>query len=50
MNSPEMKNSLNEQGMFADLHIGDVAAAAYVKGEAAKWKPVITTLGDALTR
>lgn len=50
MNSPEMKSSLNEQGMFADLHIGDVAAAAYVKGEAAKWKPVITALGDALTR
>ena len=37
---------LADQGMFADLHVGDAAAAAYVKAEAAKWKPIIAKLGD----
>jgi tripartite-type tricarboxylate transporter receptor subunit TctC len=48
MGSPEMNASLEEQGMFADLHIGDAAAGAYVRAEAAKWKPVITSLGTAI--
>lgn len=48
MDSPAMKTALDEQGMFADLHIGDVEATAYVKAEAAKWKPVIGALGDAV--
>ena len=50
MSTPAMNASLEEQGMFADLHIGDAAAGAYVKAEAAKWKPVITSLGDAIGR
>jgi tripartite-type tricarboxylate transporter receptor subunit TctC len=50
MGSPAMNASLEEQGMFADLHIGDVAAGTYVKSEAAKWKPVITSLGAAIGR
>ena len=48
MTSAAMNSSLDTQGMFADLHIGDVEAAAYVKSEAAKWKPVIDNLGAAL--
>ncbi len=50
MGSPAVNASLEEQGMFADLHIGDVAAGTYVKSEAAKWKPVITSLGAAIGR
>jgi hypothetical protein len=43
-----MAATLAEQGIFADLHIGDAAAAAYVKAETAKWKPVVAQLGTAL--
>lgn len=50
MSTPAMTTTLAEQGIFADLHIGDVAAGAYVKAEAAKWKPVIVNLGDAIGR
>jgi hypothetical protein len=32
--------------MFADLHIGQAAALAFVQAERAKWKPIIATLGD----
>lgn len=46
MNDPAVLASLNDQGMFADLHIGDAAASAYVKAEAEKWKPVIDKLGS----
>ena len=42
--------NMNEQGMFADLHIGDAAATSFVKAEAAKWAPVVGRLGDALKR
>ncbi|MCD2513401.1 Bug family tripartite tricarboxylate transporter substrate binding protein [Comamonas endophytica] len=48
MGSPAMAATLGEQGIFADLHIGDAAAAAYVKAETAKWKPVVAQLGTAL--
>jgi tripartite-type tricarboxylate transporter receptor subunit TctC len=47
MNTPAMAATLAEQGISADLHIGDAAAAAYVKAEAAKWKPVVAQLGGA---
>lgn len=50
MGTPAMVASLAEQGIFADLHIGDAAAGAYVKAEAAKWQPVIANLGDAIER
>lgn len=48
MGSPAMAATLAEQGIFADLHIGDAAASSYVKAEAAKWKPVVAQLGTAL--
>jgi len=47
MGSPAMAATLAEQGIFADLHIGDAAASAYVKAETAKWKPVVAQLGGA---
>ncbi len=48
MNTPAMAATLAEQGISADLHIGDAAASAYVKAEAAKWKPVVAQLGTVL--
>lgn len=48
MTSTDMVARLAEQGMFADLHIGDVAASADVKAEAAKWTPVVNKLGAAI--
>ena len=50
MSDPAVIASLAVQGMFADLHVGDAAASAFVKAEAAKWKPVIDKLGDKLKR
>ncbi len=47
MGTPAMAATLAEQGIFADLHIGDSAASAYVRAEAAKWKPVVAQLGGA---
>lgn len=46
MNDPALLAKLGEQGMFADLHIGDAQASAFVKAEMAKWKPIIARLGD----
>lgn len=46
MNDPAMLAKLSDQGMFADLHIGDAKAGDYVKAEMAKWKPIIARLGD----
>lgn len=46
MNDPAVVASLSAQGMFADLHLGDAATSAFVKAEAAKWKPVIDKLGS----
>ncbi len=46
MSDPAVVANLGTQGMFADLHVGDAAASAFVKSEAAKWKPVIDKLGD----
>jgi tripartite-type tricarboxylate transporter receptor subunit TctC len=48
MTDPAVVSSLNTQGMHADLHIGDAAASAYVKSEAAAWKPVVERLGNQL--
>jgi hypothetical protein len=45
MGSSEMNASLEDQGMFADLHIGDAAAGAFVRAEAAKCKPVVASQG-----
>ena len=45
MTGPDMVRTLTEQGIAADLRVGDEAANAYVRSEAAKWKPVIAKLG-----
>lgn len=50
MEEASMKSNLATQGMFADLQIGDAAATAYVKAEAAKWKPVAAKLADQLQK
>ena len=50
MADPALNTSLGEQGMFADLHIGDGAATAFVKAEAAKWKPIVAQLGKQIGR
>lgn len=46
MADTNLLGKLADQGMFADLHMGDAAAEAYVKAEAAKWKPIIAKLGN----
>lgn len=50
MSDAAVVTTMTEQGMFADLHIGDEAATAFVKAEATKWAPVVAKLGDALKR
>ena len=46
MTDPALRSKLESQSMFADLHIGQAAATAYVRAESVKWKPIIATLGD----
>ncbi len=46
MNDPALRSKLESQAMFADLHVGQTSAKAFVKAEQAKWKPIIATLGD----
>jgi tripartite-type tricarboxylate transporter receptor subunit TctC len=46
MSDPALRSKLESQAMFADLHVGQTAAKAFVKAEQAKWKPIIATLGD----
>lgn len=46
MTDPALIAKLGSQAMFADLHIGQTAAVAFVQAERAKWKPIIATLGD----
>lgn len=46
MNDTAQLGKLGDQGMSADLHINDSQASAFVKAETAKWKPIITRLGD----
>jgi tripartite-type tricarboxylate transporter receptor subunit TctC len=46
MSDPGLRSKLESQAMFADLHVGQTAAKAFVKAEQAKWKPIIATLGD----
>jgi tripartite-type tricarboxylate transporter receptor subunit TctC len=49
MTDPALRSKLESQSMFADLHIGQAAATAFVRAESAKWKPIIATLGDLST-
>lgn len=46
MNDPALRSKLESQAMFADLHVGQTSAKAFVKAEQAKWKPIIAALGD----
>lgn len=46
MRDAALRTRLESQAMFADLHIGQAAALAFVQAERAKWKPIIATLGD----
>jgi tripartite-type tricarboxylate transporter receptor subunit TctC len=46
MADPALRERLAGQSMFADLHIGQAAATAFIGAERAKWKPIIATLGD----
>lgn len=50
MTDADMVENLKAQSMFADLHIGDEAASEFVKAEAAKWQPVIESLGPSIRR
>jgi tripartite-type tricarboxylate transporter receptor subunit TctC len=50
MADPALLTALGQQGMTADVHVGDTAATAYVKEEVAVWEPVVTKLGDAVRR
>ncbi len=49
MSDPALRSRLESQSMFADLHVGPAAASAFVRAESAKWKPIITSLGDLST-
>lgn len=46
MGDAALRNRLESQSMFVDLHAGPVAAVAFVIRERDKWKPIIATLGD----
>jgi len=48
MSQAEMIKAMSEQGIAADLRIGDEAAGAFVRAEALRWKPVVDRLGDAV--
>lgn len=50
MTDAALVGKLESQSMFADLHIGQAAATAFVKAEGSKWKPIITALGDLSNR
>ena len=46
MQDPAVRSRLESQSMFANPHLGQTAATAYVRAEQAKWKPIVATLGD----
>ena len=46
MNDPALRAKLESQAMFVELHTGHTAAKSFVKAEQAKWKPIISSLGD----
>lgn len=46
MSDPALRARLESQAMFVDLHVGETSAKAFVKAEQAKWKPIVTALGD----
>ena len=50
MSEPALIARLQEQGMFADLHIGDASATAFVAAETAKWGPIVRELSASLKR
>jgi tripartite-type tricarboxylate transporter receptor subunit TctC len=46
MNSPDVRLKLESQSMFVDLYEGHEKAVAFVKAEQARYKPIISALGD----
>jgi tripartite-type tricarboxylate transporter receptor subunit TctC len=46
MDDPALRARLEGQAIFPDLHLGQAAAQAYVRAEQAKWKPIVTSLGN----
>ena len=50
MTDTDTVEKLKVQNMYADLHIGNEAASSFVAAEAAKWKPVIDSLGSTVKR
>jgi tripartite-type tricarboxylate transporter receptor subunit TctC len=49
MNNSALRSKLEGQSMFAEPHLGPAAARAYVVAERAKWKPIVSSLGDLST-
>lgn len=46
MDDATLREKLASQSMFADPHIGQAKALAYLKAEAVKWKPIVDALGS----
>jgi tripartite-type tricarboxylate transporter receptor subunit TctC len=46
MSDNALRAKLESQAMFVDLHAGEAKAIAFVKAEQARYKPIISTLGD----
>lgn len=46
MEDPALRKNLESQAMFADLHLGHAKAVAFVKAEQARYKPIISKLGN----
>jgi len=46
MQDPSVRSRLEVQSMFANPHLGQAAAAAYIRAEQAKWKPIVASLGN----
>jgi tripartite-type tricarboxylate transporter receptor subunit TctC len=46
MSDPAVRTRLEAQSMFANTHVGQLPAVAFIQAERAKWKPIVETLGD----
>ena len=46
MQDPSVRSRLEVQSMFANPHLGQAAAATYIRAEQAKWKPIVASLGN----
>jgi tripartite-type tricarboxylate transporter receptor subunit TctC len=46
MNVADVRSKLESQSMFVDLYAGHEKAIAFVKAEQARYKPIVSSLGD----